>query len=56
MNELLKTLINGIKLLIPKFTLDEALEIGMELGMTQPLTDESGYIFTDENGDIYSFK
>ncbi len=56
MKEMLETLINGIKMLIPKFTLDEALEIGAELGMTEPLTDIDGSIFTNENGDIFSFK
>lgn len=33
---------------------DDALELAVELGLVEPTTDESGNVFTDENGALYS--
>ena len=33
---------------------DDALELAVELELIEPTTDESGNVFTDENGALYS--
>ena len=33
---------------------DDALELAIELELIEPTTDESGNVFTDENGALYS--
>lgn len=63
MKEMLKTLINGLKLIIPTkiselkndvLTIDLALEVSSEFGLAEPIVSEDGFIYADENGDIYS--
>ena len=63
MKEMLKTLINGIKLLIPTkiselkndvLTIDLAFKLSSELGLAEPVMSEDGFIYADENGNIYS--
>lgn len=40
---------------LPKSTQNDALELLAEMGIAEPVADENGAIFTDENGIIYVF-
>lgn len=63
MKEMLKTLINGLKLIIPTkiselkndvLTIDAAIDLSYEMGIAEPTTSEDNFIFVDNNGNIYS--
>lgn len=52
------TLINAIKhwankTFVVKNSKDEALDMVVELGLVEPVTDENGAVYTDESGKVY---
>lgn len=36
------------------FSVNEAIALSLELGLVDPVVNENGAIFTDENGAIYT--
>lgn len=53
MRDMLETLMNAIKLMIPKHDSETALEALTECGITTPLANENNVVYTNSEGKIY---